>query len=309
MSRVPFVTASATDEPLVILLFDHPGADIVLCSQNSYHFRVPKIYIANSSPILGELIHETSNSPGDADAEASLPVVQLPEGSEILRCLLTFILPVTPLLPSTSKVIMELLSVAQKYEMETALTHIRGCVARQNSLPTRLEPALHIYALAQTYGLRPEALQAAQVILLKQSMTIQGFSDNLDIMSGASLYELRKYYERVRDILVLDLAEFRMSCARGTITGLCCTELSLSQIPCWLDQYIQSIGDAPNFFDPGQLNIAMARHIKDKAQDLRCECASIPSQTISDFWDALGSVVLGGFEKVSVVDMPSYLGC
>jgi BTB/POZ domain len=309
MSRVPFETASATDEPLVILLFDHPGADIVLCSQNSYHFRVPKIYIANSSPILGELIHETSNSPGDADAEASLPVVQLPESSEILRCLLTFILPITPLLPSTSKVIMELLSVAQKYEMETALTHIRGCVARQNSLPTRLEPALHIYALAQTYGLRPEALQAAQVILLKQSMTIQGFSDNLDIMSGASLYELRKYYERVRDILVLDLAEFRMSCARGTITGLCCTELSLSQIPCWLDQYIHSIGDAPNFFDPGQLNIAMARHIKDKAQDLRCECASIPSQTISDFWDALGSVVLGGFEKVSVVDMPSYLGC
>ena len=310
MSTVPFVTASATDEPLVILLFDHPGADIILCSQDSYHFRVPKVYIVNSSPILGELIQKTLDSPCDAaNAKESLPVVQLPESSEILHSLLTFIFPVTPLLPSTPKDIMKLLSVAQKYQMETALTHIRGCVARQNSLPTRLEPALHIYALAQTYGLRPEALQAAQIIILKQSMTIQGFGNKLDIISGASLYELWKYYERVLDILASDLTEFRMSCARGTITGLHCTELSRSQVPRWLDQYIQSIGGAPTFFDPGQFNTAMARHIKDKAQDLNCECASIPSQTISDFWDALGSVVHGSFEKVSVVDMPSYLTC
>ena len=155
---VPHETASTTDEPLANLLFDYPGADIILRSQDCYHFRVPKIYIVNNSPILGELIQRTLDSPGDANAEASLPVVQLPESGEILHCLLTFIFPVTPLVPSTPEEIMELLSVAQKYQMESALTHIRGSIARQNSLPTRLEPALHIYALAQKYGLRPEAL-------------------------------------------------------------------------------------------------------------------------------------------------------
>ena len=309
MSTAPHEAASPTDEPLANLLFDHPGADIILRSQDSYHFRVPKIYIVNSSPILGELIQRTLDSPGDANAEASLPVVQLPESGEILHCLLTFIFPVTPLVPSTPEEIMELLSVAQKYQMGTALTHIRGSIARQNSLPTRLEPALHIYALAQKYGLRPEALQTARAIFLKQSMTIEDFDNKLDIMPGASLYELWKYHERVRAILASDLTEFRMSCARGTITGLRCTELSSSQIPSWLDQYIESIGKTPNLFDSAELNIAMARHIKDKANELDCKCASIPSQTIREFWEALASVVDGSFEKVSVVDMPSCLGC
>ncbi|KAH9989320.1 hypothetical protein BJV77DRAFT_687446 [Russula vinacea] len=133
-------------------------------------------------------------------------MVQLPESSQILHCLLTFIFPVTPLLPSTHEEVMELLSVAQRYQMGTALAHIRASML-QNSLPTRLEPALHIYALAQKYGLRPEALQTARAILLKQRMTIEDFDNKLNIMSGASLYELWKYYERVRAVLASDLTE------------------------------------------------------------------------------------------------------
>ena len=57
--------ASATNEHLAILLLDHPGADILICSQDSYHFRVPKISIVNTSPILGELIRRTLDSPDD----------------------------------------------------------------------------------------------------------------------------------------------------------------------------------------------------------------------------------------------------
>ena len=312
MSTVPHEAASPsappTDQPLPELLLDYPGADITLRSQDFHHFRVPTNLIVNSSPILGEIIKRTLGSLGDAtntDVEACLPVVQLPESGEILHCLLTFIFPVTPLLPSTPEDIMELLSVAQRYKMGTALTHIRGSVARQNSLATDLEPALHIYALAQKYGLLPEALQAARTIL-NYPMTIEAFDNKLDIMSGASLYELWKYYERVRAILVLDLTEFRGSCARGTITGLRCTELSASQIPTWLDRYIESIGETPSLFDSAELNIAMARHIKDKAHMLTCECVSIPSQTIRNFWKAFASVVDGSFKKVSICSVQSY---
>ncbi|KAF8472307.1 hypothetical protein DFH94DRAFT_696019 [Russula ochroleuca] len=301
MSTTPLVTASPTDQPLppslANLIFDHPGADIILRSQDSSLFRVPKIYIVNSSPILGDLIRRTLDSPSNANADASLPVVQLPESGEILHCLFTFIFSVTPLLPSTPEDIMELLFVAQKYQMGTALTHIRGSIAQQNSLPTRIGPALHIYALAQKYGLRPEALRTARAILLKHSMTIEDFDNKLDIMPGVSLHELWKYHERVRVILESDLTEFMASCARGTITGLCCTELSSSQIPSWLDQYIQSIGKTPNLFDPAELNIAMVRHTKVKANENNCKCGSISSQTIRDFWEALTSVVYGSFEK------------
>jgi hypothetical protein len=309
MSTIPHDAASVTDEPLAnLVLFDYPGADIILRSQDNYNFRIPKASIANSSPILGELIRRTLDSFSDANAEASLPLVHLPESSEILHCLLTFIFLVAPLVPSTPEEMMELLSVAQKYQMGDALTHIRGSIARRNSLPTRLEPALHVYALAQKYGLRPEALQAARTIL-NYPMTIEDFDNKLGIIPGASLHELWKYHERVRAILASDLTAFRKSCASGTITGIRCVELSTSQIPKWLDQYIESIGITPYLFDFAELNIAMARHTKEKASAHGCECATISSQTIRNFWEALASSVDGCFKKVSMVGIPSHLGC
>ena len=154
MSTITHEAASTTDEPLANLLFDFTGADVILRSRDSYHYRVPKTYLFNSSPVLGELIQRTSDSANPA----SLPVVQLPDGSEIILCLLTFIFPVTPLLPSTLDKTMELLSVAQNYQVGTALSHMRASISQQNSLPTGLKQALHIYSLAQKHGLRREAL-------------------------------------------------------------------------------------------------------------------------------------------------------
>ena len=302
MSTIPHEAASLkvspTNEPLAKLVFDHPGADIILRSQDCYHLRAPKITIVNNSSILGKIIKSTIDSLGDANAEANLPVVELPESGEILHFLLTFVFPVTPLIPSTPEDTMELLSVAKKYQMGSVLTHIRASIAQQNSFPTGLKPALHTYALAQNHGLLPEALQAARTIL-NYPITIEDFDNNLDIMSGACLYELWTYYESVRAILRLDLEEFRMSRARRASTGFCCTQLSRFHIPSWLDQYIESIGDAPHLFDYAELNIAMVRHVKDEPD---CDCASVPSQTIRDFWKALESVVRGSFEKVSTVE-------
>ena len=309
MSTVPLPEASSpTDQSIANLLFDYPGADIILRSKDSYHFRVPKTPIISSSPVLGDLIQKTLDSFVDVNAgvSVSLLVVQLPESGKIVHSLLTFVFHVTPIIPSTHEEAMELLSVAQKYQMGIALTHIRGSIAQQNPLPTRPEPALRIYALAQKHGLRIEAIQTARTIL-RHPMTIEDLDNKLDVMPGAFLYELWKYYERVRDILASDLAEFRESGARGTMTGLRCAELSSSQIPSWVDQYIVAVGNAPNLFDPLELNIAMTRHIKDGGNG-GCECGSISSQTIHEFWEALVSVVHDCFKKVSVVGVPSCLG-
>ena len=302
MSTVPHEAASATEQPLTNLLFDYPGADITLGSQDPSFFRVPKIYIIDSSPILSELIQRTLDCPSNANPHTSLPVVQLPERGEIIYCLLTFIFPITPRLPPTPEEIMELLSVAQKYQMGTALTHIRGSIALRNSLSIRPDTALHIYALAQKYGLRPEALQAARVVFLKQSMNIEDLGNKIDIMPGASLYELWKYNESVQAILASDLTEFTSSGGRGTLEGFRCmrfSNFSPSRIPSWLDYYIISIEISPNLFDLIEFNAAMARHIKNFGNCPGCECSSIPSQTIREFWEAFTSVVDGSFEKVS----------
>jgi hypothetical protein len=134
-------------------------------------------------------------------------------------------------------------------------------------------------------------------------MSIDDFNDRFDIIPGASLYELWKYHEGVRAILASSLMEFRISGAYGTMTGLRCEEYSSSIIPNWVDQYIESVGKAPNLLDLVELNAAMARHIGPFGNEFRdiCECASIPSQTIRDFWAALSSVVRDSFEKASRV--------
>jgi hypothetical protein len=294
------------NEPLPNLLFEYRGADFILRSRDSHHFRVPKSYIINSSPVLEQVIRRAPDSPDDMHGEASLPVAQLPESGAILHSLLTFIFPVTPLVPSTIENAMELLSVAQKYQMVSALGHIRRTLAQQNLPSTDRDSALLDYSLAQKYGLHQEALQAAQTIS-KYPMNIEDLGDKLDMMPGASLYELWKYYENVRSILASDLTEFRTSGARGTLTGLNCVELSSSQIPRWLDNYIVSIGDAPNLFDLIEFTTALARHSTKEAQNDACKCGSIPSQTIRNFWEALTSVVDGSFEKVSVIDIDDLL--
>ncbi|KAH9962475.1 hypothetical protein BJV74DRAFT_339188 [Russula compacta] len=233
-NRRPYLQSSnmlASNEPPTNLLFDYPGADFIIRSNDTHHFRVPKCYIVNSSPALAELIGKALIPADVADVEpSSLPVVQLPESGAILHSLLTFVFPVTPIIPSTTETTMELLSVAQKYQMSTVLAHIRSIVARESQLSALPETSFYTYALAQKYGLRQEALQAAQIAILNYPMTIEDLDDRLDVVPGASLYELWKYHESVRAILASDLKEFRASGARGTLTGLRCGGFSSSTL-------------------------------------------------------------------------------
>jgi hypothetical protein len=98
------------------VLFNYPDADVVLRSRGSQMFRVLKLYIIQSSSVLGELIQapsDTSGAANSASAPTRLPEVQLSESSTILSSLLTFIFPVTPVLPSTLKEIMEVLRLPE----------------------------------------------------------------------------------------------------------------------------------------------------------------------------------------------------
>jgi len=295
-----------SDEPLQNLLFGYRGADLILRSHDSHHFHVPKSYIVNSSPVLDELIQRALDLPNDLPIETSLPVVQLPESGVILHSLLTFVFPVTPLVPSTTENAMELLFVAQRYQMVSVLAHIRICIAQQNPPPTHLDPALRMYSLARKYGLHQEAHQAAQTIS-KYPVDIVDIEDKLDMMPGTALYELWKYYEKVRVLLASDLKEFRTSGARGIVTGLPCAASGSSQIPRWLDDYIKSIGDAPNLFDFFGFNTALARHMKEETYQNGCTCSSVSSQIIHNIWEALTFVVHGSFERVSVMDVGEQL--
>ncbi|KAI9466891.1 hypothetical protein BJY52DRAFT_1162110, partial [Lactarius psammicola] len=265
---------------------------------------MPKLYIAICSPVLGELVRSVSNTSGpNGEEQELLPVVELPESKATLYSLLTFIFPVAPVLPSTIEKIMELLAVAQKYQMESVMTHIRGAISRQDLI--RPEIALHVYFLAQQYELHQEALQAAR-ITLRLPMTVEGLEDKLEFpgMTGAYLHELWRYHKRVRTDLKSGLLEFRNSGLPDVVKSLRCSKTSYYSYSSpyvlqWLDKYIESIAEAPHLFDLVEFENAWALHIQDSNySSAKCSCVGISSQVIRAFWEALTAVVLGMIEKV-----------
>ena len=292
--------------PEATLRFDYPGSDIVLRSCDYHNFNVPKLYIVNSSPVLRELIDSVSNTSdvpnGEIERPVPLPVVKLQDSGAALHSLLTLIFPVVPILPSTSEKIMELLAMAQKYQMDSVLSHIRVIIGARKDPPfIRPETAFHIYFLAQQHGLHQEAIQAARATL-RLPMVIKYLGDKLDFpgMTGAFLHELWKYHKRIRADLVSGILEFKNSGLPQDVKSLRCKTPYSDNPPQWLDKYIESIATAPHLFDLVAFENAWVRHSKESeayyAQT--CSCLAIPGRLRRAFWEALTAFVHGTIEEV-----------
>ncbi len=289
-------------------VFDYPDPDIIVRSSDDLDFWVQKVFLVKCSPVLDGFIQAASNHSDDGlpvGVGTLLPVVRLPERRAILHSLFTFLLPVDPVLPPTLEETMELLSVAQKYQMSHILVHIRGSIALKDPPLINENNALHVYSLAQKYGLHRETAQAAR-ITLKYTLTIENLEGKLDIMPGVHLHKLWKYHRRAQDNLVADVDGFRESCARNVLKGLNCVVLTSSKIPKWIDDYTVSVAYNPSLFDLTEFQTALARHVSTMAGDGvekdGCSiCAySLPRQTINEFWMALTTFVHANLEKVSI---------
>ena len=261
-----------------------PDADIILRSCDHHEFRVLKLYLTKISPVLRELIQSASSS-HIANATSSLPSVQLSDSATTLSSLLTFILPMLPLLPSTLEHTMILLSAAQKYQMDPVLSRIRTMIASLDPPSIRPESAFQVYSLAQMHGLRQEALQAARMTLTFP-FTIEDLEDKLDDIPGIYLHELWKYYQSVRTHLASDLAAFRTTSVPVLTSPPCFTTTSYGT-PVWLDAYVGSIADSPALFDLTEFHMCWSRHITANG----CRCANTPSDKSRAFWMVLTDVV------------------
>lgn len=273
-------------------LFDDPEADIILRSCDRREFRVLKVYIVKVSPVLQDLIQSASNL-HDTNAPATLPSIQLSDNGSTLSSLLTFVLPMLPLPPSTVEQTMLLLSAGQKYKMGSVLSHIRTVLASQDPPFIRPETAFQVYSLAQTYGLREEALQAAR-FTLTFIFTLEDLEGELGAIPGAYIRELWKYHESVRAHLAQDFAAFKTASGAYEETGQPCN----NGTPPWLGDYIDTIAAAPSLFNINEFHMFLSRHIN--GQPYQCRCANIPSKAMHVFWVALSDVVHGCITKVSV---------
>jgi hypothetical protein len=282
------MASSLADELLENL--DDPDADIILCSREHREFRVLKLYITKVSPVLRDLIQSASSS-HTSDASSSLPSVQLSDSDATLYILLTFILPMHPVLPSTLEHTIILLSAAQTYQMDSILSHIRLVVGSQSPPFIRPETAFRVYSLARMHGLRQEALQAARTTLTFK-FTIEDLEDELDAIHGIHLHELWTYYQSVRTHLRTDLEAFRTT---GMPVPTPCGLKTSHGTPVWLDTYVGSIAESPTLFDLTEFHMRLSLHI---SQNNGCCCSTMPGKAVRHFWTNLTNVVHSCMTKV-----------
>ena len=301
-------------------LLDYPEeamGTVILRSQDSYDFRVPKLYIIHSSPILREEILSSPNphldcSTAKPDVEGTPnahQVVQLPVYCTILISLLSYVFPVRPILPSTTEQIMELLSIAQLYKMDVILTHIRNHIAQQQPPFIRKETSFFVYALAQKHGLRTEALQAARCTLGFPTVTIQDLAEEgkLGLMPGAFLHELWKYWQTVQSSFAVDIKEFTSSNhdALKTVNDLsCCNDGP----PYWLLYLMLTLGDAPVSFDFADFHVGFKEHSQGLDSKYRQDCGAcsdISEEALRALWEVLMVVLQGSIVKVRSMHVPA----
>ena len=316
-NTIPPDTASPQADPdkTPRILFNDPDADLVLRSCDSHTFRVLKLFIIRSSSVLGEMIQAASDTFGTANstsAEKQLPEVQLCDSSTICSCLLTFIFPEpSPVIPSSLEEKMELLSVAQKYEMNSVIDHIRGSLSMQDPPFIHRENAFFAYSLAQRYGLRREAVQAAR-LTLKFTLTIEKFGD---VIPGAYLHQLWNYHQRVQAWLKHDLP---LSGVGDVLKASKCSQTATTGPPHWVNSYIRSITENPSFFDPIEFQMALMRHTTGglpvvsifgfgNTVTAGCSlCTNIPAENMRTFWMNLTAIVHRSMERVSIVLYVNY---
>ncbi|KAH8985660.1 hypothetical protein EDB86DRAFT_2328468 [Lactarius hatsudake] len=191
---------------------------------------------------------------------------------------------------------MDLLSVAQKYQMVSVMAHIRGAISRQDPPFILPNTSLHVYFLAQKYELHQEALLAARSTL-RLSMTIEDLDDKIGFMPGVYLREPWRYHERVRDNLSSSLSEFRKLGANIPSCGSRAHSPGPNPMPQWLGDYVESLALAPHLFDIVELESARARHHVHPHPGHCTTCPSISSEAIRAFWDSLTAIVHGAIDK------------
>ena len=112
--------------------FDVPDADLIIRSSDSVDFRVHKPVLSMASPVFKDLL--SLPQPPDSETVDGLPVVRLPEGSELLNSLVSMLYPVCTVIPNSYDKVLCLLATSP--EVILTLT-TRCCISSRRVRSTR----------------------------------------------------------------------------------------------------------------------------------------------------------------------------
>ncbi|KAI0040501.1 hypothetical protein FA95DRAFT_1611749 [Auriscalpium vulgare] len=309
--------------------YDDEDADIIIRSSDAVDFRLQKLFLVKASRIFKELLlRRSSNSQpsptGSQDShrweqKGDVAVLCLPEDRNVLESLLSLVLPVSPVIPTSLELVMPLLGAATKYQMHSAISVIRRLEQISSDNPFR------VYSLAWRFRLRGECLMAVR-LSLDRPLTIEGLGEDLCLFSGQALLELVNCRSRSNAVISDALRLYRVSKAAEASTPVS-TQISSPEVSSdsshkkskksvsqknadpgpWLQQYLSRCESDTTALNRRQLYFAFHDHLRahGTGEDSTCSaCADVSADILDREWAAVEDALSGAMQMVS--DMISF---
>ena len=321
--------------------FDVSDTNLIIRSSDHVDFRVHKSVLAMASPFFRDLL--SLPQPSDAEIVDGLPVVQLPEGSELLNALISILYPIGVAIPNSyEKVlylfesqwkleqlthydkVLYLLAACQKYEMASVQSLIRAEVSRGTFPGPKGAEAFGAYVIASAKGLIPEMENAARQTL-EHPMTFETLGEGLRFFEGWALCDLVDLRRRCADNLVICLDSFKFleveSPGPSSIWFGCPENAQYYYdnsgqqrqspiLPNWLSQFLslsQNNLDLQKFTEPLDLQSRIrGEYLKALRAHLNCHfCLKVHTEKGSTFCAELESKLAQAGDKVAYSLHPS----
>ncbi|KAH9893457.1 hypothetical protein C8Q73DRAFT_761403 [Cubamyces lactineus] len=177
-------SSSQDDRPRTHATFNHPAADIIICSSDNVHFRLHKIILSIASAFFGDML-----SLPQPDGATGLPVIPVTEQSTVLESLFRLCYPIKDPLLLTVEQVRPTLEAAMKYQMEEA-TEI--ATAKLHTLVS-VAP-LRVYAIAYRHSLESVVRAAEQAVHKQNAQNM--YVDELEEIPVSAYRRLLCYCEK-----------------------------------------------------------------------------------------------------------------
>jgi len=189
------------------IVFQSPGADLILRSCDNKDFHVHKVFLSVVSKVFADMFsapslqRPKSPQPDDYAHITPLPVVNVTEDSVTIETLLKFVYPISRPTEYTTHELCSLLAAADKYDMSVAAeTFAKEIVSEK-----RGHPPLVIFSIGKQYGLQ-DMVETARLQILSGDKDIeqllqQPFTDELKLTSAYDILVLLRDLVETRNML------------------------------------------------------------------------------------------------------------
>jgi len=167
--------------------FTTPDADLVLrsCAPNPANFHVHKCILAAASPFFAHMF-ELPQPHDECMDKPSVPVVDVSENTRTLEALLRCVYPVPKPAIDTFEDLTAVLEAATKYDLTSAIDHLRGLLVSPRFVD---KDPVRAYAIASRFELEAEARMASRATLRVRVLDTP-LSDDLRHISAFAYHRL-----------------------------------------------------------------------------------------------------------------------